>query len=219
MRNRERPYDCLPCEHFAQVGKAWVLERIGLSQPDTDWSLEGGDESDHDKYLAARLRDEQRIADWLREQKTKEIQHRNGMDFGDLRIMWPDRVPSLKAWSGQQTLAKITKARQKLLRGEIMDVIAFEAALGGTSGIDASVATTALEDGFSADALGIERVTRVGMELLAILGANLIPITVYPDADGKIGYDHEGWHWVFPIEKRNDYYWRWGMASAVKECV
>lgn len=215
MKHQEKPYDCLPCEHFALIGKAWILERIGQSEPTTDWSLEGGYESDHDKYVAARLRDEQRIADWLREQKPKEIPNRNGMDFGDLRIMWPDRVPALKAWAGQQTLAKITKARQKLLKDEIMDVMAFEAALSGTSGIDASVATTALEDGFSADALGMERVTRVGMELLAIVGLNTIPITVYPD--GKIGYDHEGWHWVFRNEKRNEYYWRWGMAYPINQ--
>lgn len=210
-----RPLDCLPCEHFAEIGKELVLDKIGKSEPDHDWSEEGGNESDHEKYVAARLKDEQRIADWLKKQSVKQLLNYNGMDFGGNRIMWPDRVPCLKAWAGQQTLSKITQDRQKALGEDLTDILSFEAPVAGASGIDKSVAGTALEDGFSANAIGMQRVTRVGMELLAILGIDTLPITAYPD--GKIGYDHSGWHWVFSIEKRNEYYWRWGMASAVRE--
>lgn len=209
-----------PAEYFAQVGFRWVLERIGPTEPVQDWSDEGGDDGDRQEYLAARRRDHQRVADWLRDAEVKPIANRNGCDIGDVRVMWPDRVPSLKVWSGQQTLAKIVKQRQQALPKEVADVLACEAAISGSSGLYKPCATTALEDGFSVDALGIRRVTLVGMELLAIIGLETLPITVYPDR--SIGYDAaegpaesvtKACRYLFRVEDRNDYYGRWSTAE------
>ena len=60
----------------------------------------------------------------------------------------------------------------------------------------------------------MDRVTLVGMELLAIIGLETLAVTVYPD--GTIGYDADESRWVFRIEDRNDYYGRWSTAERVR---
>lgn len=200
----------LPCEWFAQLGFFAVLERIGQSQPVEDWSQEGGTDADREAYLAARTRDHQRVADWLREADVYPIGNRDGATFGVIRIGWPDRVPALKVWAGQMTLAKIAKKLQAALPREVADVLAVTAGLKGASGLDRQAAPTALEAGFSLNATGMLIETRIGMELLAIIGAETIPLTVYPD--GRIGYEAGETRWAFAIEDRNDYYGRWGTA-------
>lgn len=202
-----------PAEFFAQIGFRWVLEKIGQSEPVQDWSEEGGNDSDRQEYLAARRRDHQRVADWLREAEVRPIPNRNGADIGGVRVMWPDRVPALKVWAGKQTLAKIVAQRQKALPKEVGDVLTAEAGIGGSSGLYKPCATTALEDGFSVDAAGMKRVTRIGMELLAIIGLETIPVTVHPD--GFLSYEAGESRWLFRIEDRNDYYGRWGTAERV----
>lgn len=203
-----------PAEYFAQVGYHWLLDRIGRSDPDYDWSEEGGDDDDRQKFLAARRLDHQRVADWLRAAEVKDHPHCHGCKIGDVRIAWADRVPALKTWAGQQTLAKLVKIRQKALPKKVEDVLACKAPIRGSSGLYKPCATTALEDGFSVDVLGMDRVTPVGMELLAIIGLETLTITVYPD--GTLGYDADDSRWVFRIENRNDYYGRWGMAERVR---
>lgn len=202
-----------PAEWFAQVGFFVVLEKIGRSEPDHDWSQDGGDDRDREAFLAARCEDHQRVADWLREAEAYPIANRNGATIGGQQIRWPDRVPALKVWAGQQTLAKIVKQRQKSLPTIVSDVLACEAAITGSSGLYKPCATTALEDGFSVNAAGMKRVTFVGMELLAIIGLDTLPLTVYPD--GAIGYKARGAQFAFRIEDRNDYYGRWGMAEKI----
>lgn len=203
-----------PAEYFAQIGFFRILDMIGRSDPEHDWSEDGGYESDHEKYLAARRLDQQRVADWLREADIKPITNRNGVAIGGIRCMWVDRVPALKTWAGQQTLAGIAKRRQKALPKKVDDVLACEAPIKGSSGLYRPCATTALEDGFSVDALDMERVTPVGMELLAIIGLEQLPVVVYPD--GLIGYDAQAEfdkvRFVFRVEDRSDYYGRWTNA-------
>ncbi|MBV8091948.1 MAG: hypothetical protein JO110_01690, partial [Acetobacteraceae bacterium] len=172
------------------------------------------DEDDREKFLAARRVDHQRVADWLREAEVTAIPNRHGCEIGGVRIMWADRVPALKVWAGQQTLAKLVKQRQKALPKKVEDVLACESPISGSSGLYKPCATTALEDGFSIDAAGMQRLTLVGMELLAILGLETLAITVYPD--GALGYDADGSRWTFRIEDRNDYYGRWSMAERVR---
>jgi len=203
-----------PAEYFAQIGYRWLLDKIGRSEPDHDWSEDGGGYDDREKFLAARRLDHQRVADWLREAEVKPIPNRHGCEIGGVRIMWADRVPTLKVWAGQQTLAKLVKQRQKALPKKVEDVLACEAPISGSSGLYKPCATTALEDGFSADAVGMDRVTLVGMELLAVIGLEALAVTVYPD--GTVGYDTDESRWKFRIEDRNDYYGRWGTAERVR---
>jgi hypothetical protein len=203
-----------PCEWFAQIGFFAVLDKIGRNEPVDDWSDEGGTEQDREDYLAARKQDQQRVADWLREASISPIPNRNGCDIGDMRCMWVDRVPALKTWAGQQTLAKLAKKRQAALPKEVADVVAVEAPVKGSSGLDKRAATTALEDGFSIGAEGMARMTRVGTELLAIIGLEFIPVTVYPD--GAIEYAAGESRYVFRVEDRGEYYGRWGTAERVR---
>jgi hypothetical protein len=202
-----------PCEWFAQIGFFAVLEKIGRSDPEYD-SDDGDSDIDHEEFLAARRLDQQRVGDWLREADIKPIANRNGCDIGGIRCTWVDRVPGLKTWAGNQTLTKIAKQRRDAMPKKIDDILLVEAAITGSSGLDRRCATTALEDGFSVDALGMRRVTRVGMELLAIIGLERVSITVHPD--GSIEYPAADERFVFRVEDRNNYYGRWGTAERVR---
>ena len=201
-----------PCEWFSEIGFAAILDRLGRAAPDADWSEEGGTYEDREAFLGARRLDHQRVANWLREAVVTPIRHRNGVIMGDVRIMWPDRVPRLKTWAGRQSLVQIIRQRQQALPDEVPDVLACEAAISGASGIDRGSATTSLEDGFSVDAVGMKRVTRIGMELLAIVGLETLPITVHPDGR-SLSYEAAGSRWIFAVEARNKYFSRWGRAE------
>jgi hypothetical protein len=205
-----------PCEWFAQVGFFAILDRIGRADPDYDWSEDGGEEAEHEAYLAARRSDHQRVADWLRGVEVSPIPNHDGADIGGIRCYWPDRIPGLKSWSGNQTLAILSRKRQAALPAVVTDVLECEAPITGASGIDRCSATTALEDGFSVDALGMKRMARVGMELLAIIGLETLPITVHPDQ--SLSYEVDGVRYAFRAEPRGDYgYRRWGSAERVPE--
>lgn len=198
----------LPHEYFAQVGYHWLLEHIGgMSEPNHDWSDEIDTEARCEQaradYLAARKADHQRVLDWLRAAEVKPRQNYDGCIIGGVLIAWPDRIPRLKTWAGNQSLAKIVKNYIAALPKTTRDVLAIEAPIKGSSGLDRGTATTALEDGFSVSELDMDRITAIGLETL--------PITVYPDR--RLGYDAGGSRWIFEREDRNDYYGRWGTAE------
>lgn len=209
-----------PIEYFAQVGFHWLLDRIGgPSEPAQDWSEEGGDERDHDRFIEARRQDHQRIADWLRDAKiTPKPNDKAGCSIGDVYLNWPDRVPALKVWTGQMTLAKIAKKLQACIPAKVHDVLALISPLKGSSGLDRRAAPTALELGFSLNETGMAVETHVGIELLGIIGLETLPLTVYPDGR-RIGYEADELRgvdksrWMFAVEDRGDYYGRWGTAE------
>lgn len=205
----------LPCDWFAQVGFFRVLDYIGRAQPEMDWAAEGAHPWHHEQYLAARLRDHQRVADWLRDAAVEPLYNdRNQVDYGGLTITWPARIPQLRPWSGQQTLLTLIRTRQSAIPAEVTDIMAPEGAINGASGIDPDVATDAIDDGFSVNALNMLRVTRVCVELLAMIGVDQVPITIYPD--GRLGYQAHGDQWAFRCEVRDSrYYKRWGEAARV----
>lgn len=201
-----------PAHYCAQVGWRWLLAHIGgPSEPADDWSQEGGDDGDRAQYLAARRMDHQRVADWLRAARVRAITDRDGCHIGDVTITWPDRAPQLAVWAGQQTLARLVAQRQRAMPENVTDVMAIEAPIKGASGIGPG-ASTALEVGFSIDDNDMMRVTAVAVELLAIIGAETMPITLMPD--GRIAYDtSDGARFAFRVERRGQsYYRRWGMA-------
>lgn len=131
-----------------------------------------------------------------------------------LRIDWPDRIPGMKTWAGQQSLAKLVADRVKALRGlSDADPFAFEAACGGSSGMDPRNIDAATE-GFGPDALGISVLWRPAVELLAVIGAELLPILVLPDGMSFAWYDDLAGCWMrFERVRRNEYYGRWSMAT------
>ena len=206
-----------PAEWFAEVGYHAILGEIGETPSEHDWSEELDStarcEQARADYLAARKRDMERVIEYLQHAEVRLIPCRDGAMFAGRRLAWPNRVPSLKTWAGQQTLPKLIMERQAALKGDIADVMTFEAPMGGASGFDrrGGAARTALENGFSLDKNGIKSMTLVGLELLAVIGLETVALTVEPN--GALVYEAGGKRWRFKTESRNDYYGRWGSSE------
>jgi CRISPR-associated protein Csb3 len=139
--------------------------------------------------------------------KVTPRQGNDGVVWGPWKLDWPDRVPRLKTWAGQVTLAGLIRERQKALKKNCKPseaVLACTATAGGASGLDASTALTPLDIGFSPDAHGIEIEFRVGAELLAMIGLQVSPVAVSPD--GRTLWLLGGVHPLrFRVEKRGKY--------------
>lgn len=205
-----------PLDYFAQVGFFALLDHIGgPTQPDYDWSRDTEDERQQEEarrlYCEARRTDHQRLTDWLRRAKVTPRQHYDGCRIADLRLYWPDRVPRLKTWSGHQSLARLASDRIKALPPDVPDLLTVAAPLQGASGLDRMAAPTSLETGWSANDLLIPTVTRIGAELLAMIGLERLPITIYPDL--VMEYTAGGARWRVQREDRDGYYGRWSQAT------
>lgn len=137
-------------------------------------------------------------------------------------ITWPDRVPGLKTWSGQATLAKLIAAHQARMRPgkdrpdgwDAADLFAvrglYRTGKGeGSSGIDATTCRDAIDIGFSPSQLGMDVVCRPAVELLAIVGLESVPLVSYGPRD--CGFVHGGRVWRFAVESRDGgWIHRWG---------
>lgn len=203
-----------PCDYFAKVGYEIILNRIGHTQPfgqigDPD---EGFDAA---AFRAARFDENIRVATELGEAKISKLFGRRGIFIGSHAVRWPDRIPSLVTWAGRQTLENIALSRQDAVGPMTLGVgplSEYIAQLGGASGFDGSFAPTQLEVGF--DVTNAHQMTmgvRIYIELLAIIGLETIPITIYPDGR-SFGYEAGGRKWKFAMEPRGDYYGRWSTA-------
>lgn len=201
-----------PAEWFAELGWHHILSLIGQNDPVDDWSEDGGTQEHHDLWLKARAADAKRVRDWMLAQEIGPIAHSDGVRIGHFFARWPDRIPGLKTWSGNQSLPKIMRKYQSALAalGDV-DLMACTAPIGGASGMDRGTAVTALDLGFSAYATGMDVETRIGMEMLAVVGLEIAPITVFPDS--SFVYGAGGKMWRFRREERNHYYGRWAMAE------
>lgn len=202
-----------PCDYFALVAYEAILAVIGQTNPVDDEDDEASDE-----YLTARADENRRVAIYLRDSDAAKLIHGEGAKFGRYSIRWPDRIPRLKTWAGKQNLLNIITVRKNLIdpAAAITPLHTFFAPVGGASGIDAAAAPTSLEAGFSLTALkqagALKTIgARIYIELLAIIGAEITPIVVYPDGC-SFGYYASGRRWKFRMESRGDYYGRWGMA-------
>ena len=181
-----------PCVSFARLGFRLLLERAGGP---TD------DEGDNEK-----------VREILLSERPEPIQGKDGVRWlGELH--WPDRVPGLKTWSGQQTLAKLIRERQKAVEDATEgDLFALKAYLKGTSGLDADVSTDALDVGFSPDVLGLAVEQRPALELLAVVGAESVPLVSF--GRRVCGWHEAGRLWRFRVAPRggDTYYHRWTAA-------
>ena len=175
------------CEYLARIGYDALLTQLG-DGPDND----------------------QRILDLMRSGEAKEPAGGNGCHWLGRAIDWPNRIPNLKTWAGNMTLAKIVKSRVKALRNAT-DPFAFEAAINGVTGLDfVSANIDAINVGFSAARLGMPIIQRPGVELLAIIGLNDLPLISFGHRD--CGFIYDGKIWRFAIEFRNGGYlarWCW----------
>jgi CRISPR-associated protein Csb3 len=172
------------------------------------------DERADENYEGERQRvaaiDHDSVRELLLADDPQERTNFDGVRWGGRLITWPDRVPDLKVWAGQLTLAKIIKKTQAALRSAEWtgDLFSVRAPMKGTSGLDALSCPSALDAGFSADVLGMAVVQRPGVELLTIIALESVPLISYGRRD--CGFVHDGKLWRFAVEDRGGYYRRIG---------
>lgn len=139
----------------------------------------------------------------------------NGAKWLGMVITWPDRVPGLKTWAGQSTLPKIIAGHLKRVRGAGPGILAQARGLirtskgEGPSGFDPMTCPDPLDAGFSLSDLGADITCRPGLELLAIIGLETVPLVSY--AARECGFIHGGRAYRFAVEPRSGgYAYRWG---------
>ena len=207
--NTMRLAHCEPVDYLAAVGYWHVL---GDAQSPV------ADEDDPGSWESARAADHRLVRERLTAEKPEQ---RSGDKQGiasPFRITWPDRMPGLRTWSGNQTLAKLIAKMQSALTIEALseagnDLATVCVPLKGTSGLDRSAAQTALEMGFSANELDMPIYQRVAVELLAIIGLETLPLVSWDTR--KCGWIHDGRLWRMTVEHRIEGYYRWGQAKLI----
>jgi hypothetical protein len=216
-----------PLKFLAPIGLSRVIEMTGGESPIDD---EAGDDDLDTERHRQHLRHSERFAEWIGKQDVRDLgPNAAGCRIGPIYITWPDRLPGLVTWSGQQSLKKIV-ARWALLAAKCTgDIYEFTAAETGVTGIDPATAVTTLDVGFSLNALKIPIVQRVGLELLAIIGLESLPLVSWPRERKharSCGLIHDGICYRLVVEHREGYYYRWTMmvrgdeveAVEPKEC-
>lgn len=195
------------CEYLAQVGF-----RLLRGEP-TDWE----DDTPQAEEAAARA-DHWRVKAILGDIGATAI--RNGVClrspwFEPMNITWPDRLPDLKTWAGQQTLDKIVaKLVQAISQAEGDNLFSLRMPMKGATGFDSLSCPDAIDCGFSPAALDMEVVQRPALELLAIIGLESLPLISF--GHRQCGFIHGDLTWRFPVEPRDGgYYHRWGNLSRV----
>lgn len=174
-------------------------------------------DADYARAMAeAGARDSRHVGDILRSEPPKPAPFGDGMLWLGRTITWPDRVPGLVTWSGQQTLAKITRTRQAALGDSpIDDILSFASPVTGVTGLDPVTSRDPVDIGYSPNALGMAVEQRVGCELLAIIGLESLPLVSF--ARRVCGLIHHGVVWRFVVSARaGGYYHRWGLMETVE---
>lgn len=184
----------LACDYLARVGF------LALRGPAVDFELDDAIETEHQRVRAALL--DGPIA--------ASMYSDNVVRIGRTMVTWPDRVPGLITWAGQQSLAKIAaKLRKDIARSDEPDLFALRVASLGMSGIDASVCPDAIDVGFSLPAAKMQIAYRPAVELLAIIGLESVPLVSFRRRE--CGFVHDRTVWRFSVEAREQgYYRRWG---------
>lgn len=190
-------------DYLARIGFDSILDGAGARHA-------ARDEDDPASIEAARLADHAAVRAILLRAEAKSSPHHDGCAWLRL-ITWPDRVPGLKTWAGQQTLAKIIRGAQNAIeQSPEGDLFALRAPVKGASGLDALTAQDSLDIGFSPNVLDMAVISRPAVELLAIYGLETLPLVSY--GPRECGFYHDGQLWRFRVASRNgkNYYHRWG---------
>lgn len=204
LREAERGY--LPaCELLAAIGMQHLAQQVHSERDSDDAHANEWPPADHH---AAKL-------ELLKPAKKAVIG--DGVTWGERRISWPDRVPGLVTWTGQQTLASGIRALQGGLRdaagdGRVnsgADIFEVQAPMTGGLGVDPTTTLDAADVGFSTTAQKMPVMRRVGIELLAVLGLETVPLVSF--GWRECGFIFRGRMWTFSVEPRaGGYYYRWG---------
>lgn len=193
------------CEYLAPIGFDCLL---GTATPPRD-------EDDPESVAAARRDDHQRVRDLLLSTPATSLPGRDGAVWVR-RLTWPDRVPGLKTWAGNQTLPKlISKLQVAVRKSPSEDLFELRVPMKGATGIDALSCQNAIDIGFSPSTLDMEVLQRPALELLAIVGLERLPLLSF--ANRVCGFVEKGRIWQFPVEERDGgYYHRWGTLKEIR---
>lgn len=215
------------CQHYAYHGYAHLQSLIPPEQyADGEFTYPSDDMEDDLPGAQARWID-RAIMEMLRGKSIPPKKGRKGkdadpdnspveesaeraVDLAGVRIDWHRGLPELKVWAGRATMQTIVDGRRAALHaaGDLpmgTRLLDWTIPYKTMSGLDARTAASALDIGFSPDALGMMIGTYVAAELLMIVGLQLHPVTRfgkreygYQDLDGRWwGYsvvDREGYH-------------------------
>jgi hypothetical protein len=197
------------CDYLAKIGYAWLLGNAHKPADEYDPESVGGAKRLDDETVISRLLSTKAEARPYESQGARWI----------CEVTWPDRLPGLVTWSGQQTLPKLIAARQGAIKASLAggdgdrDPLTLTAALPGASGIDPLACVDAIDAGFSPGRLGILIEQRPAVELLAVLGLEQVPLVSFEAR--SCGFIHDDVLWRFAVEAREGgYYHRWGYVRS-----
>lgn len=205
-----------PAEHFARLGYAAISATLPLGGwPDDEYEDDhpGAQRRWQDLGVLAVIRGERPAKEKKKPRKTDGAEadaRAQRHSFAGYDIDWPMYLPELKTWAGRATTETIVTARQRALYGpkeeptklpEGESLLSWSVPLDTCSGIDARVAPNALDDGFSVAKLGMLIYAFAAVELLAIVGLQIAPVTRV--ARKRFAYrDDRGQWWEFGIRER-----------------
>lgn len=194
------------CEYLARIGFSFLCGT----------PTEPLDPDDQNCIEEAFTFDHRRVKSFLGDLIASPMTGRSGVRLASVMdITWPDLVPDLKTWAGQQTLDKmINKLASAVRDSKENNPFSLRMPIRGATGFDSLSCGDAIDIGFSPAALDMEVMQRPALELLAIIGLEQVPIICF----GKrvCGFIHDEKVWQFPVEARDGgYYHRWGGLSRV----
>lgn len=224
-------------EYLARVGFDHLLHtRLGGRAPLHEYEGYGvTQEGEAEARRARTLADMVRVHELLTDRESRPLPRPgdlNGAKWIGMVLSWPDRVPGLKCWAGRSTLPQIITQRRAALRKwdgktSLLEWTTFPAHKSkgakdkgtdpdeedmregkGHSGIDSYPCVNALDAGFSPHAVGIPVAYRPGLELLAIIGIETVPLVSF--APRRCGFVHAGKVWRFAVEDRDGDRKKWG---------
>lgn len=203
---------------LARVGFDEILADIG-GPTDPAWADEDDQAAMDAAAEVARLSDHIRVRDALIDTKPRP-RGANSSGVQWVRpITWPDRMPGFVTWSGQMTLEKTVKKWQAEIK-KATDLYTHTVYAVGSSGFDPLTTQSALDIGFSPAALLMPIQQRPGLELLAIVGLETLPLVSWPRRKSHVrecGFILDGIVYRMPVEHREHYYYRWGWATETRE--
>lgn len=198
-------------DHLARIGYDALLRDATPDYPEMDEDADGW-------HAAQRAAENAAVRAVLLAAKPKPWpgKEQQGCQWRPRNITWPDRVPGLACWAGQMTLPKtLAKLQDALRECDEPDLFAARAAMLGTSGFDAVASQDAIDIGFSPAAIQMPVVQRPGVELLAVVGLETVPLVSF--AGRECGYLYDGRVWRFAVQRRDSgYLHRWGEVREVE---
>lgn len=190
-----------PALHFALTAYDYIV--AGMAGHPADEAM------DADPDLLRRTRDAYVLAALANNEAPKKVKRRKSEEdtkedpvtLCGVAISWPVELPRLKVWAGQMSLATIIAPRLAAVRSAaahefILTQSLFDFCAGmrdektntpiGAAGLDPRGIVDAIDAGFSPTSLGMAVAQWPAVDLLAIIGLQLAPIT-------RIAWDEYGY--------------------------